>query len=330
MTLADAHGARAARSARRRSTRWRGARAISCRGAARWTQRSRYGTPEADRGAGARKFRPDRGARAGADAACAARLARLRAWTAREAGALAARVRRAPRQRIRARMPRRPAPGQHRLHRRPRGALRLHRIRSRAALDRRHERSRVRRHGPARARPAGAGVAPAQCLAGGERRLRGRRACCASTSSTARWCAPRSRACVRPRGGVRRATLALAESLCAARPARPGADARPVRIRQDRRSRRRCSSAWARCACAPTSSASACTASRRARERGAAPAAGIYDAASGAADLCAPGRACRGGPRSRLSCGRGCGIPASASERDAIPRARPGKPAPPA
>ena len=61
----------------------------------------------------------------------------------------------APRRRLRARVPRRPAPRQHRAARRRGHGLRLHRVQRRAALDRRDERGRVRRDGPRRPRPRG-------------------------------------------------------------------------------------------------------------------------------------------------------------------------------
>ena len=107
----------------------------------------------------------------------------------------------------------------------------------------------------------------------GDRRLRRRSRCCASTSSTARWCAPRSRACAR--GQLRAGTRRASDARRVPRLRRPRRAREPARVRsavvithglsgsgKSTVCAGSWSKRWARCACAPTSSASACSARR--------------------------------------------------------------------
>ena len=93
---------------------------------------------------------------------------------------------------IRPRVPRRPAPRQHRAARRRAGALRRHRVQRRTAVHRRDLRRRVHLHGPDGPRRAAPRLAVRRPLPRADRRLRRPRPCSATTRCTARSSAPKS------------------------------------------------------------------------------------------------------------------------------------------
>ncbi len=260
---------RAERSAPPTSTRWRRSSPISTAGS-RSPMRTDLMARRWKSAAGARQLRR----------APATRFRRRRALGARRAPGLdrgrarsaCGRVRRAPPRRIRPRVPRRPAPQQHRRRRRPARHLRLHRVQRPAALDRRDERGRLHRDGSRGPRTSRPRFAVSRPLARDHRRLRRRRPAAvllhvpgdgaregeaaarrdsslAGPNATRRWPAIAAISISRARRRVRRD--------------RRWSSRTASRVRARPRQRKRWSSAAERFASAPTSSASGSTGLRR-------------------------------------------------------------------
>ena len=198
-------------------------------------------------------------------------------------------------------------------------ALRLHRVQPGAALDRRHERGRVPRDGPARApaaaRSPGASSTPTwrrPATTTGSRVLRFYLVYRAMVRAKVRACARTRPASTFGRRYVARSREHLRWRARARRARRAGAHARAVRLGQDDRRRRRCSRALG--AVRLRSDV------ERKRLHGLAPQArtGLgagrrpLRAGRGPAHLRAPGRARRRHPRRGLSGDRRRGVPASA------------------
>ena len=198
------------------------------------------------------------------------------------------------------RVPRRSAPAEPVVARRRDHGVRRARVRPHAARHRRDQRGRVPGDGPARARPHGSRVRVLEPLSRSHRRLRRARRACSSTSSIARWSAqrsPRSNAAQTVRaartGTTHERYLATALELAAPRHDRCSSSrtACPAAARPP--SPTSSSAACRRCALAPTSSASGCTASDAAARTHSGLSAGFYAAGADTANLRARSRTSR-------------------------------------
>ena len=130
-----------------------------------------FGTPQSVMGPARQNF--DQLAPMPAAAADGALLDALRQWTEAQHAVLERGVRAAQGGRLRARMSRRPAPGEHGAGGRPRAHLRRHRVQCAVALDRRDQRGRLSRHGPRAASPRRSRLAVPERLPAAHRRLCG-------------------------------------------------------------------------------------------------------------------------------------------------------------